>query len=156
MQRNIQIINYATRYRSDFKSINQQWIEQYFKMEESDYKSLDHPEDYVLANGGAILMAVDGEKAVGTVALIKMDGKPYDFELAKMGVLPEYHGLGIGFRLGEAIIEKAKTIGARNLYLESNTVLAPAIHLYRKLGFVEVKDVYSPYTRCDIQMELWF
>nr|MCU0634753.1 GNAT family N-acetyltransferase [Gemmatimonadaceae bacterium] len=60
-----------------------------------------------------------------------------------------------GWRLGTATLERARQMGARRVYLESNTRLAPAIALYRKLGFVPVVGPPSPYARCDIQMERW-
>ena len=42
------------------------------------------------------------------------------------------------------------------MFLESNSVLKPALALYRKLGFVEVHGEASPYDRCNVQMELRF
>ena len=78
----------------------------------------------------------------------------YDFELAKMAVAPKAQGKKIGWLIGEAIKDKARSIGAKTLYLESNTLLTPAIHLYRKLGFMEVFGRDTPYERCNIQMAL--
>ncbi|RZL43422.1 MAG: MarR family transcriptional regulator, partial [Pedobacter sp.] len=40
------------------------------------------------------------------------------------------------------------------IYLESNTILKPAINLYHKLGFEKIAGKPTPYTRCNIQMEL--
>ena len=41
------------------------------------------------------------------------------------------------------------------LFLDSNTVLEPAIRLYRKVGFKEIPvPEDSPYERCNIRMEL--
>ena len=150
----ITIVDYQAKYRADFKRINEQWISQYFTMEASDYKALDHPDTYILNPGGAIVVALLEGKAVGVCALIKMDHKDYDFELAKMGVAPEARGMGVGSLLGQAIIDKARTLGAKNLYLESNTVLEPAIKLYQKLGFKKIVGIPSPYARCNIQMDL--
>ena len=79
----------------------------------------------------------------------------YDFELAKMAISPTVRGKGFGYLLGKAVIDKAKSLGATKIYLESNTKLAPAINLYRKLGFQKVvRETASPYERCNIQMEL--
>jgi GNAT superfamily N-acetyltransferase len=78
----------------------------------------------------------------------------YDFELAKMAVSPKVQGKRIGLTLGEAIIEKAISLGAVRIYLESNTLLVPAISLYKRLGFKEVFGRPSQYERVDIQMEL--
>ena len=77
----------------------------------------------------------------------------YDFELAKMAVSPKAQGKYIGWLLGNAVIEKARSLGARKIYLESNTVLKPAINLYYKLGFQKVIGRSTPYERCNIQME---
>ena len=65
-------------------------------------------------------------------------------------------GLGIGFLIGQACIEKARALGAHRVYLESNTTLKPAINLYHQLGFRKVAGPPSPYERCNIQMELTF
>jgi len=121
-------------------------------MEEGDYKALDHPREYILDKGGHIFMALYKGEPVGTCSLIRMDDG--SFELAKMGVSPKTQGLGIGYLLGRACIEKARALGARRVYLESNTRLKPAINLYHKLGFRKVAGPPSPYERCDIQMEL--
>jgi ribosomal protein S18 acetylase RimI-like enzyme len=56
--------------------------------------------------------------------------------------------------LGKAAAEKARSLGAKKLYLESNTILQPAISLYYKLGFQKVVRRETPYERCNIQMEL--
>jgi len=96
--------------------------------------------------------AIYNDKPVGTCALIKLDGDT--FELGKMAVSPEAKGKGIGYLLGTAAIEKAKEAGAARLYLESNTVLKPAINLYQKLGFKKITGTPSPYERSNICMEL--
>jgi len=150
----IRIVDYQPRYQPAFRSLNEQWITQYFRMEAADYKALDHPQESILDKGGHILVALDGEAPVGVCALIKMDEPPYDYELAKMAVSPLAQGKGIGWLLGQAAIEKARSLGASWLYLESNTVLKPAIQLYQKLGFEKVKGHSSPYERCNIQMAL--
>jgi ribosomal protein S18 acetylase RimI-like enzyme len=78
------------------------------------------------------------------------------FELAKMAVSPRVQGKGAGWLLAQAVVAKAKDLGSRNFYLESNTLLKPAINLYRKLGFKEVQGCGSAYERCNIQMVLNF
>jgi len=148
----IRIVPFEIKHKADFKNLNEAWISKYFKMEAMDYLALDHPEAYILDKGGYIGVALKNDTVVGVCALIKMQNSPYDYELAKMGVSPLEQGQGIGYLLGKHILEKAKQLGASNVYLESNTILAPAINLYRKLGFVEVEGFVSPYERCDIQM----
>ncbi|WP_235010900.1 bifunctional helix-turn-helix transcriptional regulator/GNAT family N-acetyltransferase [Aquimarina sp. AU119] len=150
---NIKIVSYESKYRIPFKELNEEWITNFFTMEEADHRALDSPEEYILDRGGEILIALYKDEPVGVCALIKMDHPNYDFELAKMAVSPKAKGKGIGFLLGEAILKKAKSLGAQNIYLESNTVLKPAINLYYKLGFKKVIGIPTPYQRCNIQME---
>ncbi|WP_350285372.1 GNAT family N-acetyltransferase [uncultured Croceitalea sp.] len=150
----LEIVPFSKRYAKAFKALNQWWIEQYFTMEPQDFKVLEHPESYIVANGGHILVALWNDKPVGVCALLQSDLKDYDFELAKMGVSPNAQGKGIGLELGRSVIEKARLLGAKKIYLESSTLLLPALQLYRKLGFKEIEGLPSPYSRSDIQMEL--
>jgi DNA-binding MarR family transcriptional regulator/GNAT superfamily N-acetyltransferase len=148
----VEIVDYIPEYKLAFKQLNEEWITTWFKMEEADHKSLDHPKEYILNKGGHILFALYKGKPVGTCALIKIDD--CSFELAKMAVSPEAKNKGVGFLLGKAAVEKAKQAGAGKLYLESNTILKPAINLYHKLGFKKITGPPSPYERANIQMEL--
>ncbi|WP_417356233.1 GNAT family N-acetyltransferase [Flavobacterium sp.] len=148
------ITDFSPEYKQAFKQLNEEWISKYFVMEEADYKALDNPENYILDKGGYIIMVLYNNEPVGTCALIKMDDEKYDFELAKMAVSPNIQGKGIGKKLMQAVVDKAKSKGAKWLYLESNTILTPAITLYEKTGFVKVKRAATPYERCNIQMEL--
>ena len=150
----IEIVNYESTYKEIFRDLNVEWISTYFKMEASDYMALDNADSYILQNGGYILVALLNKEPVGVCALIKMDDPIYDFELAKMAVAPKAQGKKIGWLIGEAIKNKARLIGAKTLYLESNTMLIPAISLYRKLGFTEVFGRNTPYERCNMQMAL--
>lgn len=150
----VKIIDYKPQYQDVFRELNKEWISTYFEMEESDYKALDHPNEYILDKGGFIMVALYEDEPMGVCAMIKMNDAEYDFELAKMAVSPKAQGKNIGFLLASAIIEKAKSKGAKRIYLESNTVLKPAINLYHKLGFQKVAGKPTPYSRCNIQMEL--
>ena len=53
-----------------------------------------------------------------------------------------------------AAIGRARQSGANKIFLESNTILKPAVSLYRKLGFIELRELHPAYERGDIQMEL--
>ena len=148
----VEIVDYTSSDQSDFARLNYHWIEKYFTIEAADRHSLDHPQEKIVAPGGHIFMAKYKGETVGTVAMIKMNDST--FELAKMAVDEAAQGLSIGWRLGQAVIDKAKSIGAKRLYLESNTMLTPAINLYHKLGFERIVGLPSPYERSNIQMEL--
>ena len=83
-----------------------------------------------------------------------MDDPEYGFEMAKMAVSPKAQGKNIGYLLGKKVIDEARASGASKIYLESNTILKPAISLYYKLGFQKISGRPTPYQRCNIQMEL--
>ncbi len=153
-RRDIAIVTYESRFREVFRSLNEEWIKKYFTMEEADYLAINHPEEHILEKSGHIFVALYKNDPVGVCALLQMNDGHYDFELAKLAVSPAVQGMGIGFLLGKACVEKAKELGGKKLYLESNTILEPAIHIYRKLGFKEVTGHLTPYQRCNIQMEL--
>lgn len=137
---------------SDFIRLNEYWITEHFKLEESDRKLADDPYK-IVRDGGHILSLVADGKVVGVCALFK--DSPHRFQLARMAVDPDERGKGYGEELMRAAIAEAKASGARSLYLLSNTILAPAIALYRKHGFRVISEGPHPvYARCNIVMEL--
>lgn len=152
--KDVKIVEYESKYQSAFKALNEEWISTFFEMEEADYKALDNPKEYILNKGGKIFVALYKDEPLGVCALIKMDEQNYDFEMAKMAVSPKAQGKNLGWLLGQAIIDSAKQLGASKIYLESNTILKPAINLYQKMGFEKIVGHQTPYKRCNIQMEL--
>ncbi|UOQ66276.1 GNAT family N-acetyltransferase [Hymenobacter volaticus] len=148
----VRILDYKPAHQPVFRALNEEWITQYFVMEAPDYQMLDEPQRYILAPGGAILMAEHEGQLVGTCALLN-EGHGI-FELAKMAVSPAAQGLGIGYALGQAAIQKARQLGAHHLELLSNSRLMSALALYRKLGFRNVPVPTSPYQRTDVKMAL--
>jgi len=149
----IDIIDYLPELQPHFERINKAWVEQYFSLEPFDIAQLENPEANILDKGGHIIFAQEQGQVLGTVALIpsKEHGT---FEMIKMGVALEGQGRGIGFQLGKAILDKAKALGAQKVILYSNTKLAAALNLYKKLGFLEVDMGCSQYSRCNIKMEI--
>jgi putative acetyltransferase len=138
-----------------FRQLNEQWIAKYFTIEEQDRKVLNDPENYVLRRGGQIFMAMSEGTPLGCCALIPTE--PGTYELAKMSVSEECRGQGIGRKVLEHTIEQAKALGARRLYLETNTLLENAIHLYESFGFRHLPRetvAPSPYARSNVAMEL--
>lgn len=149
------IRDYTPADQSIFRQLNVEWITRYFALEPADLKALDQPQEYILHAGGCILLAESAGEVVGACALIKLpDGSGY--ELAKMAVAPSVQGRGLGYRLGQAAVQRARELGAKRLYLESNAVLKPAVSLYHKLGFRPVANPpASPYARANVFMELY-
>ncbi|GAB3894156.1 GNAT family N-acetyltransferase [Spirosoma agri] len=148
----ITITPYTPTYQPDFKRLNLEWIEKYFRVEPHDLEQLDHPETHILPNDGQIFFAKENDRIVGCVAMVNMGES--GFELAKMAVSPETRGNGVGKLLCLAAIDYARQLGVRTVWLESNRVLTPALTMYARVGFREVPRVPTPYDRADIRMEI--
>ena len=149
----MEIIEYKKDHQPRFKDLNVQWISKDFMMEEVDHQVLNDPEKYILKDGGAILLASEDDEVIGAAALINEGHGIY--ELTKMAVDERHRGKHIGYKLGLAILEKAKKLNAKKVVLHSNTVFnANAINLYKKLGFVEIPLGKSVWRRANIKMEI--
>jgi len=136
----------------DFIRLNEQWISEYFSIEERDRKLAANP-FRIVTDGGHIISLVDNGRVVGVCALFKVSEDRY--ELARMAVEPSERGKGYGELLITTALDRARDKGASTISLGSNTVLASAIALYRKHGFKTVSEGPHPeYARCNIVMEL--
>ena len=151
---NIELIEYRAEHATSFRDLNYEWINEHFEVEESDSAMLEDPEKHIIAKDGYIVIATYKSSVVGTCALIRHDANRA--ELAKMAVDDSAKGKGIGYLLGQRCVDKARELNFREVFLESNTKLTPAINLYKKLGFKRIIGEPSPYVRCNIQMSLTF
>lgn len=150
----VEVVPFAPELREDFYRLNAGWLERFFHIEEVDHRVLSDPEGQILAGGGRIFFAKSGERVVGTCAL--MQDEPGVFELSKMAVDPAAQGLGIGRKLIERAIAEFQSMGARQLFLETNTKLNPAIRLYESVGFEHQPAVRegTHYSRANVYM-IW-
>jgi len=135
----------------DFIRLNELWISEHFSIEDADRKLAANP-GKVISDGGYIFSLIDGGRVAGVCALFKES--PQRYQLARMAVEPSARGNGYGNRLIEHALAHLKTLGASSIFLNSNTVLEPAIALYKKHGFVTISTGPHPeYARCNIVME---
>lgn len=138
-----------------FRALNEAWIAKYFRIEDKDRETLREPHRYILSTGGEIFMAIRNGERIGCCALLALpDGS---FEVAKMAVAENERGRGIGRKLLEHITGYARAQSIRRLYLETNSSLKNAIHLYESVGFRRLPPERihkSPYERADVYMEL--
>jgi GNAT superfamily N-acetyltransferase len=148
-----EIIPFDPAYAADFKNLNLDWLNKYFRVELHDDKVLGDPEKYIIKPGGNIFFAREGKRILGTVALMKIEDDV--FELTKMAVTPQSQGKKIGQKLMDHTLEFAKEQGWKTLILYSNRKLANAIYIYKKYGFEEIPlENNNPYGRGDIKMKL--
>ena len=151
--RDVRIVDYLPRHRDAFRDLNLAWIEEYFVVEEQDRRQLSDPEGSILAPGGAILVAELGSEPVAVCALIVAGSRHY--ELAKMATRKDLRGSGVGRKLMLATLDKARQLGAHKVSLLSHHSLAPALSLYRSVGFVDVDvPTDNAYARADVAMEI--
>jgi len=147
----IEIIAFSDEHKDAIKTLNYEWLEKYFRVEQGDRESLSNPREHIIDKGGFIFYATLNDEIVGTASLLKKnDGV---FELGKMAVSEKARGYGIGTILLEHCLEVAKQEEIKTLILYSNTQLESAIHLYRKYGFYEIEMEGGLYERADIKME---
>jgi ribosomal protein S18 acetylase RimI-like enzyme len=147
----MEIVEYRPEHAEAFRALNEAWISKHFVLEPKDREVLGDPEGQILAKGGRIFMALDDGRPVGCVALLKMaDG---GYEVAKMTVAEGLRGSGVGKRLMQACVDEGQRLGGRRLYLETNSGLAPALALYRAMGFRDLAPAETAYARADVFME---
>ena len=147
----VQIIDFQPRYRDAFQLLNLEWLEALFEVEPIDAKILSNPEA-IIAAGGVILYAIQGDEVLGCCALKHHGGGEY--ELTKMAVTSDAQGLGLGRLLGVATVERFNQLNGSKLYLETHDSLIPAITLYESLGFEHTEPPFrSPYERANVYME---
>ena len=149
----IAVVEFSPAYAADFRRLNLDWIERLFEVEAPDLEVLDDPGAAIVAPGGMIFIALDGEAVVGTAAMIRVTDER--FELAKMAVASTHQRRGIGELLGRACLDWAAARGAHSVFLETNSRLGNAIRLYERLGFRHApRRRMSDYARGDVYMEL--
>ncbi len=136
-----------------YADLNREWIQKYFEIEAMDIAQLENARENILDQGGEILFLLEDGQPVGTCAMVPHG--PGCYELAKMAVAPSTRGKGHGDLLLKSALEWARGKSADKVILLSNTVLEPAIALYRKHGFLTTRlGPHPDYKRCNIEMEL--
>mgnify|MGYP001190430907 FL=1 len=149
----VKVVDMDARNKDKFRTLNAAWIEQHFKMEPIDERTLKSPETEIVAKGGSVLMAMMGSETVGAVAIKPMEAGRW--ELTKLAVDARHRGRGIGELLTREAMARAKKKGAKTVFLETSRILEPAVRLYKKLGFKEVeKPAKTECSRTDLVMEM--
>jgi ribosomal protein S18 acetylase RimI-like enzyme len=127
------IVPFDPKYKQAFHDITMEWLAKDFAVEPQHTDMLLNPERVLLEPGGDVFFAIEDGKAVGTVGL-KHHGDGV-YELTKLGVSPTAQQGGHGRKLCEAVINAFREKGGTRLFLETHSMLKPAMALYEKLGF---------------------
>ncbi len=97
----------------------------------------DHPTavlDELLESGGRLYVAELGGVAVG-VGGLKLLSESVG-EIKRMFVRPAAQGLGVGRMIVHKLVDDARALGCKTIFLESASFMHPAHALYRSVGFV--------------------
>ncbi len=95
---------------------------------------------------GRLLLAGPPGAAVGCIALRPLleIGVPADSvaEVKRLYVRPAARGTGLGLRLAQTLLDEARTLGYREVKLDTLGQMTQAHALYARLGFVECAPYY--------------
>src|SRR3569832_529351 len=131
--------------------LNEQRIIEHFSIEEVDKRLAENPMQ-IVESGGHIISLVKSDRVVGVCALFS-EGDDC-FQLARMAVDTKERSKGKKEEHNKTTNDQTTTQRAKTIYLISNTVLKPAISLYRKHGFLTREEGQHPvYARANIIME---
>jgi GNAT superfamily N-acetyltransferase len=89
--------------------------------------------DFVLSGSGRLWIAEDGDRIVGSIALVDADADTG--QLRWFLVVPEARGTGLGSRLLEHALAYGRERGMSHIFLWSFAELTDALRLYECAGF---------------------
>ena len=136
----VKIVKFTPERAKYFYSINAQWVNDMFVMEEIDEKILSNPQKYIIDKGGQVWFAIHKELGVIGTCAVKNFGDNW-FELTKMGVLEKSRGLKAGEILLKQVLADCNKADIDTLFLLTNSKCEAAIHLYEKNGFVHDQSI---------------
>ena len=94
---------------------------------------------------GRLLLAWNGSRAVGSIALRPLDTGTNTCEMKRLYVRPEARGERLGRRLVERICQEAREAGYARICLDTLPMMVSAQSLYESLGFVSIEPyVFNP------------
>lgn len=147
----MEIIQYDNRYKQDFIDLNTEWIISLFGfLEKEDLYTFQNIEEYI-SQGAMIHFAMENNEVMATCMTKKADNETW--EICKLAANQKYKGQGAGNAVFKRSMEYAIAHGAKRLFILSNSRLAPALHIYMKNGFTEIKLNDYEYKRGDIAFE---
>ena len=131
----VKILDYKPSLKEYFNQLAGPWLTDVVdvKHEEEELETLYHPDEVYIKHGGFLFFALYKNKAVGCVALKRLDEE--SFELARLYINPTYRNQGITTKLIERCISRCKENHVSELWVQTSMSMHEALKLYYKLGF---------------------
>ena len=138
-------------YKSDARQLNTVAVEAFrqFQNQYNDWNAIQSVVGNMSALEGSseLIIAEDKGKVMGGVAFVppKIDPKGY-FDptwatIRMLVVSPAGRGKGIGRKLTEACLKKAKENDIKIIGLHTSPIMEVALSMYLRMGFVKIKDI---------------
>lgn len=102
-------------------------------------EGLDHLSGFYDHPGRAYYVLMDGSVLAGGIGLAEFAGFDKCCELQKLYLSDDAKGRGLGYEMIRYLEDKARELGYEQIYLETHTNLAAAIHIYEKSGYVMIE-----------------
>lgn len=147
----MQVVTFEEKYRQAFIDFNTDWIISNFgTLEKHDLETFAHIDENI-EKGGMIFIALQDNIPAATCMTVPID--KYTWEICKLGSNKNILHPGAGSAVFCSAMEWALNHGAIRLFILSNSKLKPALHIYKKYGFKEIKLDNYEYARGDIAFE---
>ncbi|MDE7263589.1 MAG: helix-turn-helix domain-containing GNAT family N-acetyltransferase [Anaeroplasmataceae bacterium] len=150
-EQSFKIVPFEECYRQSFIALNTDWITTYFgKIEKHNIVEFENIDEDI-KNGAMIFFAVKNGSVLATCMAKPLNNLTW--EICKLGSNKSLPHKGAGSAVFEACMNWAFNHGAARLFIVSNRILKPALHIYQKYGFKEIELKKCEYERGDIAFE---
>jgi putative acetyltransferase len=148
-----EVRSYRDEDRQGFTQLVSEVLAEYgFQVDPVLEADLDDPQNAY----GAVWVAEDGDKVIGSVA-VRLLGDGAQAELKRMYLRPTHRGRGIGRSLLSHAIDWAASQGCHSVVLDTSASMLAAQGLYRSVGFVQTgtrTENGSRHSRCEVLYKL--
>ncbi|QDO95611.1 GNAT family N-acetyltransferase [Formosa sediminum] len=117
-------------------------------------KALDDMCETYNTDTSAYFVVVDKDRVIGGGGVSSLAGEVGVCEIQKMYFLEEARGKGLGKKMMETCMQKAKELGFKRCYIETLPYMTSAMRLYEKLGFEYIEGPMGTtgHYSCDVWM----
>jgi ribosomal protein S18 acetylase RimI-like enzyme len=118
-----------------------EWIGLDLAFQEIDAELDGLPGEYAPPRG-ALLVAMDGQRHIGMIALRPLTGGSVG-EMKRLYVRPHARGRGLARQLIDRLCDEARRLGYSELRLDTLPMMGDAQALYEAYGFVDIAPYYE-------------